>query len=93
MYFTNKSASSRIKKSKSHYLIRPPPVVEKPYIISDSSNNGGEGNQEDQQNNHSPWSVFQSGQDFRKQQYGENKTIGSAVLKVEMPKVFKISST
>ena len=90
---TNKSASSRIKKSKSHYLIRPPPVVEKPYIINDSSNNGGEGNQEDQQNNHSPWSVFQSGQDFRKQQYGENKTIGSAVLKVEMPKVFKISST
>ena len=77
-------------------MIRPPPVVEKPYIINDSAtsnNNGGEGNQEDQQNNHSPWSVFQSGQDFRKQQYGENKTIGSAVLKVEMPKVFKISST
>ena len=38
-----------------------------------------------------PWSVFQSGGDYRMQQYGDNKAIGSALLKVDLPREFSKS--
>ena len=39
--------------------------------------------------NDNPWSVFQSGGDYRMQQYGDNKAIGSALLKVDLPESFQ----
>ena len=38
--------------------------------------------------NDNPWSVFQSGGDYRMQKYGDNKAIGSALLKVDFPREF-----
>ncbi len=41
--------------------------------------------------NDNPWSVFQSGGDYRMQKYGDNKAIGSALLKVDLPREFSKS--